>query len=77
MEEEKIRYSYHIGLCVVKQGLLSPVGDQAGIKKLVIRMRVDSDDNDPETNNGTTVQTYGVGIPPKETTATTKKGQNS
>ena len=73
VEEEKERYPYHIGCLMFKQSTQSLVQEQAGIEKLIIGMRIDSDDNDPETNKGATVQTYGVGISPKETTVTIKE----
>ena len=39
---------------------------QWGIEKLAIGMRTDSNGNDPGTNNATTKQIYGVGIPKKD-----------
>ena len=36
----------------------------------------DSNGNNLGTNNGTTKQIYGAGIPPKETTATAKERPN-
>ena len=51
----------------------SPVENQTGIEKLVIETRTDLNDNDQGTKNRTTKQIYGTGIPPKETTVTTKE----
>ena len=62
-----------MGHCICKQGLQSPMENQAKIKKLTIETQTDSNRNDPGMNNGTTTQTYGFGIPPKETTAIMKK----
>ena len=69
-EEE---YSYRIGCCAVKQGMRHPAGDQAGVEKLVIGTGTDSHGNDPELNRGNSNQIIGVGILPKETTATARQ----
>ena len=50
----------------------SPMGNQAGIEKLAIGTRTDSNGVDQDMINGTTAQIYGAGIPPNKTTATTK-----
>ena len=48
---------------VVIQGLRSPVGNQAWVKKLAIGMWTDFNDNDQGIKNATTKQIYGAGIP--------------
>ena len=54
--------------------LQSPVGNQAGIKKLNIE--TNSNGIDPVTKNGTTAQIYEIGIPSKEITSTMKEKPN-
>ena len=65
--------SYCIGHHVGKQGPRHPAGDQAGVEKLAIGTETDSHGNDRKLNKGNSNQIIGVGIPPKETTATTKQ----
>ena len=69
LEKEEL---YHIGRREGKQGLQSSVGNQAGIKKLAIGTKTDTNGNDPGIINGTTAQIYRAGILPKENTETTK-----
>ena len=76
MEVQKKEGSYCISRCADEQGSRSPVGNQAGIKKLVIETKTDSNGNNSGTNDETTKQIYDAGIPIKETTATVKEKSN-
>ena len=46
MEESKKEEIYHIGFLMGKQGPPSPVRNQAGVEKLTIKTKTDSNAND-------------------------------
>ena len=62
MEEDQKKDLCHIGHCVGKLQPKSPVGNKGGVKKLAIGTRTDSNGNNPDMVNETTVQIYRVGI---------------
>ena len=68
MSDEK-ENSYRIARRAGRRGLQH----QAGVEKLAIGTGTDSHGNDPELNRGNSNQIIGVGILPKETTATARQ----
>ena len=73
-EEEEL---YHIGRLMSKLGLRSPVGKQAGIRKLAIGTRTDSNENYSDIIYELQHKYIGLTFPQRKPQNPRKQGQTS